>query len=362
MSKSRCPVPVAAVDPIRARRAVGGATDRVGLGRHQRVDEHGQQLAQQVRVAWANCSSSRRAGSILGVDGHRGVLLRVGFRRSLEGSPDGRHSHRATRSPGSVHHSAGRHCRRARPASDSGGKRLAAIFDTPRTLVRPGSTYPTDADGFRLAGAWWAESSQHWTPHDVKPAHSLAILGEPGIGKTSTIKQLVSDLSSAWVPVDEATSPDELSTLLREAATTLPSDDQAYIIVDGLDESPLPAKAFIRRLRVFLEGSTFSVVLGCRSGAWIAELATMLKATRPDFCEYELWPLSVDDVRQAAELNGMSGQAFVDAVREVGAAPLAMRPLTLNMLIDTYLDSGQLPEHPRELSRSAREAWPTSTT
>src|SRR3954463_14933142 len=42
-------VAVAHVDPLRARFAIGGATDGVGLGRHQGVDEGGQHLPQQVR-------------------------------------------------------------------------------------------------------------------------------------------------------------------------------------------------------------------------------------------------------------------------------------------------------------------------
>src|SRR5215213_4512819 len=51
-------------------------------------------------LAWASCSSSRRAGSILDVTVIVGVLLRVGCERSLEGSPGGRrllrqrHAHR----------------------------------------------------------------------------------------------------------------------------------------------------------------------------------------------------------------------------------------------------------------------------
>src|SRR5829696_4685288 len=44
------PVAVAAVDPLLRDGAVGSATDRVGLSRHQRVDERGQQLAQQIRA------------------------------------------------------------------------------------------------------------------------------------------------------------------------------------------------------------------------------------------------------------------------------------------------------------------------
>ena len=43
------PVAVADVHPVRARHAVRGAADRVGLRGHERVDERGQHRAQQIR-------------------------------------------------------------------------------------------------------------------------------------------------------------------------------------------------------------------------------------------------------------------------------------------------------------------------
>jgi hypothetical protein len=61
------PVAVAAVHPVGAGGAVLRTADRVGLGRKQGVDEGLQQLTQQIGLAWASCSSSSRAGSILDV-------------------------------------------------------------------------------------------------------------------------------------------------------------------------------------------------------------------------------------------------------------------------------------------------------
>ena len=43
-------VAVALVDPARAGLAVLGTADRVGLGAHERVDERGQHLPQQIRT------------------------------------------------------------------------------------------------------------------------------------------------------------------------------------------------------------------------------------------------------------------------------------------------------------------------
>ena len=84
------PVAVAAVDPLRGAGAVLGAADRVGLSRHQRVDERGEQLAQQIRARLGELFLEQAGRVDTGGDGHRRVLLRVGCRRSLEGSPGGR--------------------------------------------------------------------------------------------------------------------------------------------------------------------------------------------------------------------------------------------------------------------------------
>ncbi len=64
-------------------------------------------------LAWASCFLEQASRVDTGVDGHRGVLLRVGFRRSLEGSPGGRRLLRRHAHRGAVHHSAGLHCRLA---------------------------------------------------------------------------------------------------------------------------------------------------------------------------------------------------------------------------------------------------------
>lgn len=226
---------------------------------------------------------------------------------------------------------------------------MPAIYDVPRMLVEVGESYPADADGFRIAGAWWATQTIEIPAGSVRAGHSLAVLGEPGVGKTTTIKQIVASRNAAWVPLDEADSATEFIALLKSTAATLADKPMPHLILDGLDECPLPTKTLLRRLGHFLEGTSTTAILGCRSASWTNELAEMMAGLRPDFCAYELLPMSLDDIRMAAEVNGVSSPEFVQAVRDTGAAALAMRPLTLNMLIDVYKRSGQLPDDVAEL-------------
>ena len=106
------PVAVAGVGPLRAALAVGGAADRVGLGRHQRLHERGQHRSEQVGLGTLQVlGHERRQVNRVGVDGHRGDLLQSCFRRSSEGSRggrpvSGRHAHVGP----VVHHVPGLNC------------------------------------------------------------------------------------------------------------------------------------------------------------------------------------------------------------------------------------------------------------
>lgn len=216
------------------------------------------------------------------------------------------------------------------------------IFDAPRVLAAPGSAYSTDVDGFRVADPWSSASSDQLNPADMLPAQSFVVLGEPGIGKTSTIRQIAKAVDAEWISIDEVSSADQFTATLTAAAAALCQVDEPFLILDGVDESPLPQKSFVRRLRTFLEHNSIPVIVGCRSASWVPEYGAMLEEVRPGFKTYELLPLSLADIKAAAELNEIPPDAFVEAIRSVGAASLALRPLTLNMLIGSYKESGAL--------------------
>jgi hypothetical protein len=66
------PVAVAGVDPLLAAGAVLGATSRVRLGAHQRLHEHPEQLAQQVRLGLLKVLVDQLGRvNTVGVDRHR---------------------------------------------------------------------------------------------------------------------------------------------------------------------------------------------------------------------------------------------------------------------------------------------------
>lgn len=222
-------------------------------------------------------------------------------------------------------------------------------YDVPRALATVDGSYPADVDGFRQSATWYGAIEGYVLATEVPDDCSLVVLGEPGVGKSTTIRQIVAHRDAAWVPLDEADSAPALTDLLQSAAASVANRPTPTVVVDGLDESPLPAKTLSRRLRQFLEGTPVGVVIGSRSSSWSNELSTMLSEVRADIRTYELLPLSIDDIRTAAQTNGLSSEDFERAVRDVGAAALAMRPLTLNVLLDVFATSGRLPAEPTVL-------------
>src|SRR4051812_24556639 len=93
------PVAVAPVDPLQAAGAVLGTADGVGLRGQHGLDEGAEELAQQIRAGLGELFLEQAGGVDTGPDGHRGVLLRVAFRGSLEGSPGGRRLLRQRHAP-----------------------------------------------------------------------------------------------------------------------------------------------------------------------------------------------------------------------------------------------------------------------
>jgi hypothetical protein len=102
------PVAVTTVDPVRGARAVLGTAHRVGLSRQQRVDERGRGAHATDRGSPGRAVPRAGGQGRYWVDGHRRVLLRVGCRRSLEGSRGGRHCFYSDTLTGLpvIHHSA----------------------------------------------------------------------------------------------------------------------------------------------------------------------------------------------------------------------------------------------------------------
>jgi hypothetical protein len=198
----------------------------------------------------------------------------------------------------------------------------------------------------------------------------LALLGEPGIGKSWVLnaEKVNSDntaglpgVKSLWVDLRSFGSEERLWRTLFESDELIQwrsGDHLLYVFLDSLDEcllridnvasliaDQLP-KEPVTRLRIRIT---------CRTAPWppILESALVSAFGEDGFEAYELVPLRRRDVQHALEKRGIPDtDSFFTRVEALDVSSFAIKPVTLNFLINTYLRDGNLPANQIDLYES----------
>lgn len=213
-------------------------------------------------------------------------------------------------------------------------------------------------------------------PHDsdvvsfksIATVPCLALLGEPGLGKTHTIEAERKAIESKTkgqsdkifhLDLRSYGSEDRLVKDLFENSTFaswVEGDHNLHIFLDSLDECLLRINNVSTLLIDEFKSKKYPVErlnlrIACRSAVWPKSLEDGLRELWGDDSVgvYELAPLRQVDIVEAAKANGLDPDEFLFEIIRKKAVPLAIRPVTLNFLLNIYNPTAKLPSTQTEL-------------
>ena len=194
----------------------------------------------------------------------------------------------------------------------------------------------------------------------------LVLLGEPGMGKTYALRTQAALTRTRvheagdrvlWFELGRCSSEERLVRKLFQSATFTAwerGDHQLHLFLDSLDEGLLGINSLSELLADELAEYPVDRLwlrLTCRTAAWPNTLEDALESMwqRGEVGIYELAPLRLTDVAEAANINGVAADEFLQEVSRMEAAPLATRPVTLGFLLKTFARRGALPSRRSDL-------------
>ncbi|MCB9761595.1 MAG: ATP-binding protein [Alphaproteobacteria bacterium] len=171
---------------------------------------------------------------------------------------------------------------------------------------------------------------------DLTELGCLVLLGEPGSGKTRSIEtSLPPEAVVARFDALRWSSP-----AAARDALSVRFEPGTPIIIDGLDESPLPVATLVGEIQRW--ATEFeeppALRLCCRTGAWTEAARTALAEVfeEEQLRVVELAPLSWTDALEAFRVPEAEQAHLREVLLEQDLTRLAARPLTLGLLVHAH--------------------------
>lgn len=188
----------------------------------------------------------------------------------------------------------------------------------------------------------------------------LALLGEPGIGKSTTLETEYNILNAQIKTEGNDTvlldlraygSEDRLIDNIfnnPKFISWIKGTHNLHIFLDSLDECLLKISNISSILLSELRNypiERLNLCIACRTADWPLYLKNGLIAIwgEENFKSYELLPLRRIDVSEAAKTEGFDPDEFLNLIESLDVVPLAIKPVTLEFLINIYRKEGKFP-------------------
>jgi hypothetical protein len=203
---------------------------------------------------------------------------------------------------------------------------------------------------------------------EIAEVPCLALLGEPGIGKSTALQDAVDAAEAAAVSSGDLVLSINLAGVGSDIGlyrrvfdepmfrTWHSGSAHLHLFFDSLDEALLEAGSIATALLDELkrcDRNRLSLRIACRTAEWPERLDEGLPLLfgPENFAALELVPLRRRDVEEAARIEEFDPEGFTREllVREV--VPLAIKPVTLGFLFNLYREGRTFPRKQSELYR-----------
>ncbi|AOW98729.1 hypothetical protein BJP34_04045 [Moorena producens PAL-8-15-08-1] len=238
------------------------------------------------------------------------------------------------------------------------------IYNWQRFWCSPSDRFYLDYDGYLSDPEVQSVKGYNYNPNpklvtfrEISEIPCLILLGEPGIGKTQAMEEEEDKVTAELNNTDdEILSLDLRSVLTKDELTQklFKSDKftrwqsgshRLHIFLDSFDECLLEINKLavilvdaIKNYKEHVKLKRLTLRIACRTAVLPSVLEPGLKKLfgEDSLKIYQLVPLRRQDVVKAAEANGIDPDAFLEEVSRKNLVPLAIKPITLNFILNNW--------------------------